>query len=128
MVFIALPHLVRIFRLLLLVVVLLVIATQTIIPISVNAYPNNVVWSSSRIGAVEAHFRPHDADEANIGWERIVFEWRFFQPNGPDDWDESSIDPAWLDSAYGSGRMVVGLIKNAPHWATGSDLLGAPAQ
>ena len=80
----------------------------------------------SRIGAVESFFRPDDAVEAGVGFERIIFEWRYFQPNGPDDWDTSSVPDKWLTDARLGGRSVIGLIKNAPHWATGSDLLGAP--
>ncbi len=80
----------------------------------------------SRFGAVESFFRPEDAVEAGVGWERIIFEWRYLQPDGPQDWDTSHVPDQWLRDARRDGRMVVGLIKNAPHWATGSNLLGAP--
>jgi hypothetical protein len=78
-----------------------------------------------RIGAVESFFRPTDAAEAGIGFERIIFEWRYLQPNGPKDWDTTQVPDVWLNDARSAGRMVVGLIKNAPKWATGSKLLGA---
>src|SRR5262245_51436448 len=81
--------------------------------------------SNSRFGAVESFFRPEDAVEAGVGWERIIFEWRYLQPNSPADWDTSHVPDKWLADAQRDGRLVVGLIKNAPHWATGSDLLGA---
>ncbi len=84
--------------------------------------------TDSRFGAVESFFRPEDAVEAGVGWERIIFEWRYLQPNGPGDWDTSHVPDQWLHDARRDGRMVVGLIKNAPHWATGSDLLGAVPQ
>ncbi len=84
--------------------------------------------ADKRFGAVESFFRPDDAAEAGIGWERIVFEWRYLQPNGPGDWDTSHIPDQWLRDARKGGRMVVGLLKNAPSWATGSDLLGAVPQ
>ncbi len=77
-------------------------------------------------GAVEAYYRPAEAAELGLGWERIVFEWNALQPNGPTDWDTSHVPDAWLQNALDAHREVVGLIKNAPHWATGSDLLGAP--
>src|SRR5258707_13449516 len=77
------------------------------------------------IGAVESYYRPDDAAEAGVGFERIIFEWRYLQPNGPDDWDEKYIPEQWLRDAQTGKRMVVGLLKNAPAWATGSTLLGA---
>jgi len=77
-------------------------------------------------GAVEAYYRPAEAAELGLGWERIVFDWNTLQPNGPEDWDTSHIPDVWLQNALDAQREVVGLIKNAPHWATGSDLLGAP--
>src|SRR5258708_38293171 len=43
------------------------------------------------IGAVESYYRPDDAAEAGVSFERIIFEWRYLQPNGPDDWDETYI-------------------------------------
>src|SRR6185503_7580927 len=52
-----------------------------------------------RIGAVEAFFRPGDAAEAGVGFERIIFEWRDLQPNGPRDWDTSHIPDEWLNDA-----------------------------
>src|SRR5262249_42139883 len=81
--------------------------------------------SANPFGAVESYQRPSDAAEAGVGWDRVIFEWRYFQPNGPDDWDTSSIPEQWLKDAQSSGRMIVGLVKNAPNWATGSTLLGA---
>jgi hypothetical protein len=92
---------------------------------SQSQLPSNL--SEARFGAVESYLRPVDAVEAEVGWERIIFEWRYLQPNGPDDWDTSHIPDEWLDNARRAGRLIVGLVKNAPHWATGSDLLGAPA-
>jgi hypothetical protein len=80
-----------------------------------------------QFGAVESYYRPEDAAEAGLAWDRIIFEWRYLQPDGPDDWETDRWD-AWLRDAQRAGRHIVGLIKNAPGWATGSDLLGAPAQ
>src|SRR5438105_3833037 len=89
------------------------------------AQPARLASTDSRFGAVESFFRPEDAVEAGVGWERIIFEWRYLQPNSPSDWDTSHVPNQWLSDAKRDGRMVVGLLKNAPHWATGSDLLGA---
>jgi hypothetical protein len=79
----------------------------------------------ARFGAVESFYRHTDAVEAGIGWERIIFEWRYLQPNGPDDWNDQYIPDEWLRDAKRGKRIILGLIKNAPHWATGSKLLGA---
>lgn len=79
----------------------------------------------SRFSVVEAYYRPKDAAELGVGWDRIIFEWRYLQPNSPADWDTSHIPDEWLQTAKDAQREVVGLIKNAPNWATGSKLLGA---
>ncbi len=87
--------------------------------------PSAPAPTEARFGAVEAYYRPADAVEAGIGWDRIIFEWRYLQPNGPNDWQPAGWE-RWLEVARRDGRMVVGLLKNAPPWATGSKLLGAP--
>lgn len=80
----------------------------------------------SRFGVVEAYYRPGDASDLNVGWDRIIFEWPKFQPNGPDDFDTSAVSEAWLNDDRQAGREVIGLLKNTPPWASGSDKLGAP--
>ncbi len=112
-------HLAPVFLALLLILVIQPVSAQS------GITPPNV---NSRFGAVESFFRPQDAVEAGVGWERIIFEWRYLQPNSPADWDTSHVSAQWLSDAKRDGRMVVGLLKNAPHWATGSDLLGAVPQ
>ncbi|MBX3081642.1 MAG: hypothetical protein KF716_08385 [Anaerolineae bacterium] len=77
-----------------------------------------------RFGAVESYYRPDDAVDAGIGWDRIIFEWRYLQPNGPDDWETATWEP-YIEAAKTGGREIVGLIKNAPFWATGTKVLGA---
>ena len=86
---------------------------------------DSAVMPSTRFGAVESYYRPQDAVEAGLSWQRIIFEWRYLEPNGPDDWDTSKVPDEWLANAQRDGQMVIGLLKNAPHWATGSNLLGA---
>jgi hypothetical protein len=116
-------------RIALTLIVLGVFIQQTVSPaLTLKSEGNLPPVKPSRIGAVEAYYREKDADEANLGWERIIFEWRKFQPDSADDWDESSVSAEWLDNANKSGRMVVGLIKNAPNWATGTKLFGSPAK
>ncbi|MFN8420694.1 MAG: hypothetical protein U0528_15845 [Anaerolineae bacterium] len=77
-----------------------------------------------RIGAVESYYRPEDAVEAGVGWDRIIFEWRYLQPNSARDWKPEQWQP-YLDAAKQGNRKVVGLLKNAPQWASGSKVLGA---
>lgn len=80
----------------------------------------------SRFGVVEAYYRPADARALGVGWERIIFEWAQFQPNGPDEFNLDVVPQDWLLDAQLAGRDVVGLLKNTPYWASGTDLLGAP--
>ena len=77
-----------------------------------------------RFGAVESYYRPADAVDAGIGWDRIIFEWRYLQPNGPDDWETAQWEP-YIEAAQQGGREIVALVKNAPNWATGTKALGA---
>jgi hypothetical protein len=81
---------------------------------------------SSPFGIVEAYYRPDDARALNVGWERIIFEWAQFQPNGPDEFRTEVIPDEWLLAARESGREVVGLLKNTPRWASEIRELGAP--
>ncbi|MEP7284701.1 MAG: hypothetical protein ABI947_02900 [Chloroflexota bacterium] len=101
-------------------------SAATIVNSQSVSQPAAPIQGQSRIGAVESFFRPADATEADLGWERIIFEWRNFQPDNADQWNTARVPDVWLEEAAKQGRMVVGLIKNAPHWATHSDLLGAP--
>jgi hypothetical protein len=84
----------------------------------------DAVAVNPRFGAVESYYRPDDAVDAGIGWDRIIFEWRYLQPEGPDDWETEAWEP-YIEAAKASGREIVGLVKNAPHWATGTQVLGA---
>jgi len=85
-----------------------------------------VVTGNSRFGVVEAYYRPGDARDLNVGWDRIIFEWAKFQPDGPDEFDTAAIPDEWLTEARAAGREVVGLLKNTPPWASASGKLGAP--
>jgi hypothetical protein len=81
---------------------------------------------SARFGVVEAFYRPDDARDLGVGWERIIFEWAQFQPDGPDDFYTGAVPEEWLISARDAGREVVGLLKNTPLWASEIKELGAP--
>src|SRR5579859_6647435 len=107
-------HFARRYRsLLLLLSLTMVVVASAAIPGGRTAHAQDSTKpQQSRIGAVESFFRPDDAVEAGVGFERIIFEWRYFQPNGPDDWDTSSVLDKWLSDARLGGRSVIGLIKN----------------
>ncbi|MBI5667736.1 MAG: hypothetical protein HZC41_06980 [Chloroflexi bacterium] len=67
-------------------------------------------------GVVEAHYRPEMAAELGVSWERILFPWEVFQPNGPEDFNAGFIGGDYL----ANGRQIVGLVKGVPGWATES--------
>ncbi len=71
-----------------------------------------------RFGAVEAFYDPQAAQDLNLGWERIIFDWSQLQGSGPNDWNQFQVQDGWIDDAALHGRQVVGLIENTPHWAT----------
>lgn len=81
----------------------------------------------SRFGVVEAYYRPADARDLRAGWERIIFEWPRFQPDGPHQYNLDAVPESWLRDARDAGREVVGLLKNTPLWASEIKMLGAPA-
>jgi hypothetical protein len=73
-----------------------------------------------RFGAVEAFWDANSAVEAGVAWERILFDWSLLQPGDAGIWDgnylqEREIWTAWANAA---GREVVGLLIQAPAWAT----------
>ncbi len=78
-------------------------------------------------GAIEAFWMPDAAYAANLGWERILFDWSQLQPDGPDDWDGLNVRREWLQNARDAEREIVGIIKNSPGWATdGAPHSGVP--
>jgi hypothetical protein len=80
----------------------------------------------SYFGIVEAYFRPNDAQDLGVGWERIIFDWAKFQPTNRSQYKLDAVPEEWLQSAQDGGREVVGLLKSTPFWASGSDKIGAP--
>jgi hypothetical protein len=80
-----------------------------------------------RFGIIEAFWEPDDAAELGVGWDRILFYWNEIQPTGPDDWNTLHVLEEWLDDAREQDRMVMGLLKNTPAWATdGEPFSGVP--
>lgn len=80
-----------------------------------------------RFGMIEAFWEPADAAELQVGWDRILFYWNEIQPTGPDDWNTLHVLEEWLVDAQENDRMVMGLLKNTPPWATdGEPFSGVP--
>lgn len=80
-----------------------------------------------RFGVIEAFWEADDAADLNVGWDRILFYWNEIQPTGPDDWNTLHVLEEWLVEAREQDRMVMGLLKNTPQWATdGAPFSGVP--
>jgi hypothetical protein len=79
-------------------------------------------------GIVEAYYQPEEAADLGVTWERMIFAWNEFQPNGPDDFYADAVPPEHLDQALAANREVVGLIKGTPAWASVSGSVGAVPQ
>lgn len=89
--------------------------------------PNEDESIDPRFGVIEAFWEPVDAAEAHVGWDRILFYWNEIQPTGPDDWNTLHVLEEWLVDAREQDRMVMGLLKNTPQWATdGEPFSGVP--
>jgi hypothetical protein len=74
-----------------------------------------------RFGIVEAFWEADEAAELGVGWDRILFYWNEIQPTGPDDWNTLHVLEEWLDDARAENRLVMGLLKNTPAWATDAE-------
>jgi hypothetical protein len=74
-----------------------------------------------RFGIVEAFWEADEAAELGVGWDRILFYWNEIQPTGPDDWNTLHVLEEWLDDARAEDRLVMGLLKNTPAWATDAE-------
>lgn len=80
-----------------------------------------------RFGIIESFWEADEAAEARVGWDRILFYWNEIQPTGPDDWNTLHVLEEWLDEARAQDRVVTGLLKNTPAWATdGTPFSGVP--
>ena len=77
-----------------------------------------------RFGLTESFWLTEEAYQLRVGWERILFYWSEIQPDGPEEWNTLHVREEWIAQANSQGRMVVGLIKNTPDWASAD---GSPA-
>lgn len=69
-------------------------------------------------GVVDGYWRPDDAEELGVSWERITFDWSKLQPQGPGTFEPSVMREEWITKAVSSGREVVGIIIGTPVWAS----------
>ncbi|HET89390.1 MAG TPA: hypothetical protein ENN99_01415, partial [Chloroflexi bacterium] len=81
-------------------------------PMPVQAAPPD-----PRFGAVEAYNDSPAAVEAGVAWDRLLFQWRDLQPNGPHEWYDGD-HAAIVAQAAVAGREVIGLLIRTPAWAT----------
>ncbi len=89
--------------------------------------PADVTTIDPRFGVIESFWEADEAAELGVGWDRILFYWNEIQPTGPDDWNTLHVLEEWLDDARAQNRVVTGLLKNTPAWATdGQPFSGVP--
>ena len=62
--------------------------TATAVPVQKSAVTPlaAVPQADGRFGIVQATEQLDRAVQAGTKWERLVFEWSAYQPNGPQDW------------------------------------------
>ncbi len=72
-------------------------------------------------GVVDGYWRPDDAEELGVSWERITFDWSKLQPQGPGSFEPSIVREEWITKSVASGREVVGVIVGTPIWASTND-------
>ena len=92
-----------------------------LLPLLAHAQPSD---PGHVFGVVEGYYRPGEAAALGVSWDRVVFSWNRFQPNGPDEFDASSVPDSILNDAAAAGRQIVGVIKATPAWASDT---GTPA-
>jgi hypothetical protein len=95
-----------------LLIALIVCATLIASPVSAQPDAPTV----PRFGVIGAN----PPDDLGAGWQEITFAWAAFQPDGPQDFVEDSVDPQVLQAAAAAGREVVGRIVSTPAWASAS--------
>jgi hypothetical protein len=77
---------------------------------------------SKTFGIVDGYWRPEATRNLGVGWDRIMFDWSRFQPNGPGDFEQDAVRNEWLVYDIENNREVVGMIINTPAWASESGL------
>lgn len=82
-----------------------------------------VPQQDDRFGIVQAAESTDRAVQAGARWERFVFQWSAYQPNGPSDWSTSDPNlPGYvrddlIASQIAAGITPVGVVLGTPGWA-----------
>ncbi|MCA9949462.1 MAG: hypothetical protein KDE48_07455 [Anaerolineales bacterium] len=97
----------------------LVVESTAVVPTAIGTIA--AATPDPRFGAIESFWAPQEAAEIGVGWERILFYWNEVQPKDSDDWNTLHVLEEWLVEAKAQDRMVLGLLKNTPAWATDGD-------
>lgn len=106
---------------------LLVVLLLCIVPASLHATEsaNVVIGDHAPIfGAVEAYYRPEEAEALGLAWDRMIFYWYDFQPSSRLQFRTEVIDEAIFAEAQRANRQIVGIIKGTPIWASAERLPG----
>lgn len=96
-------------------------------PAGATGQPTDPRW-----GIVQAVEDTPHAVQAGAQWERLVFHWDAYQPNGPGDWTTTDpnlpgyVPDSVIQSQLDAGLTVVGVVLSTPGWA-GRDSSGSIA-
>jgi hypothetical protein len=99
------------------VVTLSLIALSLILIAVPSSQPTQAAGPDYRFGVIESYDAPWEASALGAGWTRVTFRWNEIQPDSPDQWNLPITDEQ-LNLELAQGRQVVGLVTNAPMWAT----------
>jgi hypothetical protein len=76
-------------------------------------------------GIVEAYYRPEEAAQLGVTWDRMIFYWYDFQPSFPGQFRTGHIDETIFAEAAAANRQIVGIVKGTPPWASDEGLPGS---
>jgi hypothetical protein len=101
--------------------VMLVVLSTVVVraaPVLANGVRSQPFW-----GIVQAYEDMARAVQAGAQWERIVFHWDAYQPDGPQDWNTGSeqlpgyVSDGLIASQRAAGLHLVGVVVSTPSWA-----------
>ena len=76
-----------------------------------------------RFGVVQAFVNAEAANEAGVGYSRVVMRWDLIQPASIEDWKPANVPDPFIEAELAAGREVVAVLMGTPSWASadGSD-------
>jgi hypothetical protein len=76
-----------------------------------------------RFGVVQAYVNADAANEAGVGYSRIIMRWDLIQPASIEDWKPANVPDPFIEAELAAGREVVAVLMGTPAWASadGSD-------